>query len=437
MDARYPAGLRSDLRLTSGTLAAKWAELVSQALLVLILPRALGPSGYGEFAVAFAAVALLSASLGLGAPLAAVRFVPAAAARDRLDLTRAVARAVALSRLRILGVLTAAAVVLAPVLLGIPLPLTLVVSAAAWCAVASSVASELGLALGRPGIWNLRFPVENTLVVAAAPAGYAIAGAHGAIVGMAVACVATFALLFGPLAAELRGAAPGLSLPAGATEYARLETVSVSLGTFIKRGAPLAMGLAAASAEQTGFAALAAGVGAAGAATMIDLLVVHLPRLVRIRAESRERARVEAERTARFGLFVAMATALPAALLAGPAIDLLLGSGFSGARDPVALALPAVPLGVAPGLATAVASLDLRPRPLAWSWAIGAAVFMAVAVAAIPGSGASGAAAAMPAGLLAAGLSSAMLVGGRELRRTCLAGLAGAAMVAVAGALTP
>src|SRR3954451_20021998 len=46
-------GLRGG-RLVSETLAAKLAELASQALLVLLVPRALGPSAYGEFAVAFA-----------------------------------------------------------------------------------------------------------------------------------------------------------------------------------------------------------------------------------------------------------------------------------------------------------------------------------------------------------------------------------------------
>jgi O-antigen/teichoic acid export membrane protein len=330
-------------------------------------------------------------------------------------------------------VLTLAAAVLAPALFGVPLALTLLVCAAAWCSVASSVASELGLALGRPGLWNLRFPVENALVVAAVPLGYALAGADAAIAGMACACVLTFVLLFGRLAADLHRAAAGGELPPGAAAYARLETVSVVLGTTIKRGGPLAMALARASSVQTGFAAIATGAGAAGAATMIDLLIVHLPRLVRLRADAPERAASEAERTARVGLLVAMATALPAAVLAGPAIHLLLGSEFSGARDAVVLALPSVPLGAALGMATAVASLELRPRALAWSWVAGAAVFAAGAAVLIPAHDAVGAAVAMTGGLLVAALASAVLVGGRELRRICAAAVAGAVAVAAAG----
>ena len=87
-----PPGFRQRGRLMSETLAAKWAELVTQALLVLVVPRALGASAYGEFAVAFAVVSVLSLSLGLGAPLAAIRYVPAAAAGERLARARAVAR---------------------------------------------------------------------------------------------------------------------------------------------------------------------------------------------------------------------------------------------------------------------------------------------------------------------------------------------------------
>ena len=431
-----PAGLRRGMRLTSQTLVAKWAETVSQALLVLILPRALGPSAYGEFAVAFAAVSLLSLGLGLGAPLAAIRYVPAATAGERLGLARTVARSVAISRARILAALTAAAVALAPPVLGVPLLLTLVVCAAAWCSVGSSIASELALAAGRSGVWNIRFPLENALVVVAASAGYATAGAHGAITGMALACAATFAVLFTRLATHLRGARGGPRLPAGAVAYVRLETVSVVLGTIVMRGGPLARPLAGASTAQTGFAAIATGVGAAGMATMVDLLIVHLPRLVQLRIESGDHADHEAARAARHALLVAIATALPMALLAGPAVHVAFGADFSGARSAVELALPSIPLGVVLGLATVTASLDLRPGALAVSWGIGAVTFAGVAAATIPGLDAEGAALAMSGGFLASALAATALIGGRELRRACVAALAVAAAVLVAGALT-
>ena len=429
------AAIDSGARLTSETLAAKWAEIASQALLVVAVPRALGPSSYGEFAVAFAAVSSVSLGLGLGAPLAAVRYLPATAPHERLARARAVAQSVAVSRARILGVLTAAAVALGPTLLGVPLSVTLVVCAAAWFSVGSSVASELGLALGRPRMWNTRFPLENGLIVLAAPAGHAAGGATGAIVGMALACAVTFAVLATPLVADLRGVLAGEALPAGAVSYARLETVSVVVGTLINRGGPLAVALAGASAAQIGFAAIATGVGAAGAATMIDLLIVQVPRLVEVWERAPARADREAARTARTALLVAIATALPAALLAGPAIQLALGSTFAGAREAVVIALASVPLGAVAGLATVMASLRLRPRALALAWTIGGLVFAAVAAAAIPGLAATGAALAMSSGLLAAVLAATVLIGGRQLRSVLLAAVASAAGVLAVGAL--
>jgi O-antigen/teichoic acid export membrane protein len=416
------------------TLAAKWAELATQALLVLLVPRALGPSAYGEFAVAFGLVSVLSLSLGLGAPLAAIRYVPAARAEERLAQARAVAAGVARSRARMLALLTVAAAVAGPALLGVSLPVTLAVCLAAWCSVGSSIVSELGLALGRPRVWNARFPLENGLVVVAAVAGHAVAEAHGAIVGLVLACGATFALLLAEVAGELRAAPAGSALPAEAVGYARLQTVTVILGTLVKRGGPLMMPLAGASSAQTGFAAIATGLGTAGTTTMMSLLIVQLPGLVARRLRAPE-AEAEAARTARAALAVGLAAAIPAALVAGPAIDLVLGSDFAGAETAVVLALPSVPLGVVLGLASLVAGLRLRPGVLTAAWAIGGAAFAGFAAATIPSLDAEGASVAMSGGLLVAALAGTLLLGGRAMRTTCAASVAGAAVVLAAGAM--
>ena len=311
--------------------------------------------------------------------------------------------------------LTVAAAVVGPTLLHVPLLVALVVCAAAWCGVGSSIASELGLAVGRPRVWNARFPLENGLVVVAAPAGHAVSGAHGAIAGLALACAATFAVLFRQVAAELRGAPVGAQLPQGAAAYARLQTVTVILGTLVARGGALAMPLAGASTIQTGFAAIATGIGAAGASTIMSLQLVQLPRLVQRAMAAPEDAEHEgAARTARAAL-LAMAVAVPAALLAGPAIRLALGSEFSGARNAVVLALPSVPLGAMAGLASVTASLRLRPGALTSSWAIGGVAFAAVAAATIPALDAEGAALAMSSGFLVACLAATVLVGGRAI----------------------
>jgi O-antigen/teichoic acid export membrane protein len=416
----------------SDTLAAKWIELATQALLVLLVPRALGPAAYGEFAVAFAVVSVLSLGLGLGAPLAAVRYLPAAGADERLAQARAVAAEVARSRARVLALLTAAALVLAPTVLDVPPAVVAAVCLAAWCSVGSSVASELGLALARPRVWNARFPLENGLVVVGAIAGHAVSGAHGAIVGMLLACAATFAVLAREVADDLRAAPAGVPLPPEAATYARFQTVTVILGTLVKRGGTLAMPLAGASSAQTGFAAIATGLGAAGAATMMSLLMVQMPGLVPLRREEAER---EAAATARAALMVGLAVALPAALLAAPAIELLLGAEFEGARDAVVAALPSVPLGVVLGLASLTAGLRVRPGALAASWALGSVVFIALAAAMIQSLEAEGASIAMSVALLATAVTATLLLGGRTMRASCIASVAGAAVVLAAGTL--
>jgi O-antigen/teichoic acid export membrane protein len=416
----------------SETLAAKWAELVTQALLIAIVPRALGAAPYGEFAVAFAVVSVASLSLGLGAPLAAIRYVPAASPEERPARARAVARSVAASRAKTLAVLTAAALIVAPTVLDVPIALTLLVCVAAWCSVGSSVTSELGLAIGRPRVWNARFPLENALVVVAAPVGHGLSGSHGAVAGMALACAVTFMVLYRRVAGQLRAAPAGAGLPPEAVAYARLQTITVILGTLVKRGGTLAMPVLGAGAAETGFAAVATGLGTAGAATMMSLLIVQLPRLVPL--DPRDAAR-DAGRTARIALLLAVAAALPAALLARPAIELALGKGFSGAVDAVVLALPGVPLGAALGLISLTAALRLRPGALTASWAIASAAFVTLAAATIPSLGAEGAAIATTGGLLAACLAGMALIGGRELRVTSLAAIAAAAVVLGAGAL--
>jgi O-antigen/teichoic acid export membrane protein len=359
--------------------------------------------------------------------------VPAAVQNERSAQARTVARSVAASRARTLGVLTVAAVGLCPTLLDVPLLEVVTVCAAAWCSVGSTIAAELGLALGRPRVWNARFPLENGLVVVAAPAGHAVSGGHGAVAGMALACAATFGLLYRRVAVDLRGAPAGAPLPPGAVAYARLQTVTVILGTLVKRGGPLAMPILGASSAQAGFAAIATGLGAAGVGTMMSLLIVQLPRLVQV--EDPERAEREAAGTARVALLVAMAAAVPAALLAGPAIHGALGSEFSGARDAVAVALPAIPLGAALGLASVISSLRLRPGVLTTSWALGSVAFVVLAAATVPSLHAVGAALAMSGGSLVACLAAAVLLRGRIMRATSVAAVAGAALVLAAGAL--
>ena len=221
------ARLERVARPLSETLLARSVELASQALLLLLVPRALGSADYGSFAAAFAAMSVVSIGFGLGAPLAAMRYVPGADPVERAGLARAVARHVAIGRARALAALTTLACLLALVVPGATAGLVATVCLAGWFSVGSSIAAELALALGRTRLWNARFVLENLLVVLAAIAGHALLGTTGAIVGLAFAAALTFVVLAAGDRSLLRGGAPGIGLPAGLGRFARLETASV------------------------------------------------------------------------------------------------------------------------------------------------------------------------------------------------------------------
>jgi O-antigen/teichoic acid export membrane protein len=417
----------------SETLAAKAAELASQALLLLVVPRALGPSGYGEFAAAFGAVSLVSLALGLGAPLAAMRYVPRADPRERHSLARAVAAHVAISRARQLAALTAVALVAGALIPNVPLGLVAAVCAASWFSVGSSVASELALALGRPRVWNARFPVENVLVTVAAVVGNATFGTSGAVVGIAFASVCTFAVLAAPVVPVLRRAPSAAGLPAGADRYARFETASVILTTVILRGSPAALLVLGASRVQIGYAAIATGIGAAGVGIVLSLVVVQLPRLADLARSNPSEAEAEARRHALVALAIVVAVATPVAAFARPLLRVALGAGFVGARDALVIALCAPALAAAIGLAGQLARLRLRPAPLTLAWTCGAAVFAVVIAAAEPGLGARGASLAMVAGLAATSGAALALLRDRPLRQQLALSSAAAACVLALG----
>ena len=65
----------------------RWSA--NPSLLVSVVPRSLGPAGYGVFSLALAIVTIGSASFALGGPSLMSRFVPAAAPELRPALARA------------------------------------------------------------------------------------------------------------------------------------------------------------------------------------------------------------------------------------------------------------------------------------------------------------------------------------------------------------
>ncbi len=420
-------------RVASETVAAKTAELTSQALLFLLVPRALGPEGYGQFAPAFGAVSILAIALGLGAPLAAIRYVPASRPSERLSTARTVAEHVAISRARLLAPISVGATLVAIVVPHAPVGLVVAVCASSWFSVGSTITSELALAIGRPRVWNARFPLENLLVLLSAIVGDAAFGITGAIVGIAVATTATFCVLAAFVVPHLARAPRGPGLPPGASSYARFETASVILSTVILRGSPLAMVLLGSSKVQVGYAAVATGVGAAAAGVVLSLFSVQLPRLSAVARANLPHAESEARHYSLLVLAVALLPAVPVAVYATPILRVALGSGFVGARDAFVIALAAAPLAVAIALGGQVAHLRLRPAALTFAWGCGALTFCVIGAAAVPGQGSRGAALAVVGALAAAPVVALVLLRDRALRAPTLIAVAGAAALLAVG----
>ncbi len=94
-------------------LAGKAAELVTQALMIVLVPRWLGPSAYGDFALALAIVTIGSISLSLGGPEVMARFVPATTPTERAGVARALAARLAVSRVILVALASVVGVALA------------------------------------------------------------------------------------------------------------------------------------------------------------------------------------------------------------------------------------------------------------------------------------------------------------------------------------
>ena len=73
----------------AASVAGKTVEMATLILLATLVPRALGPSDYGRFAVALTIVTLGSLALTLGGPALVTRYVPGVPPDEQIPLARA------------------------------------------------------------------------------------------------------------------------------------------------------------------------------------------------------------------------------------------------------------------------------------------------------------------------------------------------------------
>ena len=235
--------------------------MVTLVLLATVVPRALGPTAYGRFAVPLTVVTLGSLALTLGGPTLMARFVPAAPPDERVARARALGARLARGRalqLAALGVVTAGAVAVAPDRL--PPLATAYVALALASNVAASLLLQTTLGLGRTGAWSTRWPLQNAVLIVSVLVLFDRAGAIGAVAATLVAATAALAFALVVAVPALRPTGPPVAVPAGAIRFGALQATGAALVQVAQRGGVLAVAVLAADATETGFAALAIGI---------------------------------------------------------------------------------------------------------------------------------------------------------------------------------
>jgi O-antigen/teichoic acid export membrane protein len=394
--ARTPVGL---------SLVGKLAEGMTLAGLLVILPRALGPVDYGRFALALALFQIGGASVALGGPGLMSRFVPAADPGERPAVARALLRRVV--RWRALGVVAVAGVaalvaVVAPQRVA-PTLAALVVAAIAMDS-AATMLGQAALGLGRTTFWSFRWPMQHSVLIVAALLLAVPFGALGAVAAIAVAAgsVALVALLV--VAEPLRRARRDASPPPGALRFGALQAVVGLLAIVTTRGGVAAVAVLDGSRAETGFAGLAIAVALFGTFAVGQAFVVQLPGLSARAVADPAGAESQGRTLAALATLAVVPVVLAVAAMLDPLVTGLLGADFRDAVPALAVGLALLPLAPVAAFAAQTADLRLRPALRVAAAGLAAAVFVGVALAAVPAWGAVGAVAALLAGTLSAAL---------------------------------
>lgn len=394
MTAPLVRGDRSVRLAVVTSLAGKAAELVTLLLLATVVPRALGPSAYGRFAVPLTVVTLGSLALTLGGHTVMARYVPAVAPEDRVALARRLGARLARGRgvqLLVLGAVWAVVVV------GTPDRFPPVTSTMVYLALALSVgvtlALQITLGLGRAGPWSLRYPLQNAVLVIGVLVLHPWAGYEGSVLAILISVVAAAVFAAAAVLPILRLPVGPVALPEGAIRFGVLSAAGAALVQVAQRGSVLAVAVLAGSTRETGYAALATGIALGITYAVVQAYTVALPHLA-----AREAGTVDGAaggeavlvRLTRLLALVTVAGAVPAALLLDDLVPVVFGTDYTGAVAAFGPALAVVVLAPVHALLLQGAALRLLPEAsLAGGMAL-AAGFVVTAVLAVPVLGAAG-----------------------------------------------
>jgi O-antigen/teichoic acid export membrane protein len=434
-EPRTAPGLRRPI--VAGVLG-KVAEAVTLVLLATLVPRLLGPADYGRLSVALTVVAVGSVALTLGGATLLARYVPAAPPAQRPGLARALTLRLARNRIAPFAVLAVAAAV--AVASGrLPAVATAWVLLALALNVAATLALQADLGLGRAAAWSARYPVQNAVLVAAVVALHAVAGLPGAVVAVPVAGAAGLALALGATAALWcpRGCSSAdrsaVDLPPDAARFGLVAAGTGALTQLVQRGGVVAASLLTTD-EATGHAAVAIGVALAATYAVTQIFVVTLPAFTVRQSHGGGGPHGTEPALRRLGGLLLTAV-LPGVALAVLVVDVVvprvLGPAYADAVAAFPFALAAVVLAPLTALLLQAAALRLRPEATLVAAGVGAAVFVVVALVAVPRWGATGATAATLTGTAATAVTGLVTVPGAAGWRLAAASLTGAAAVTV------
>jgi O-antigen/teichoic acid export membrane protein len=390
----------------------KLAELVTLVVMATVLPRALGPSDFGYFSGALTLVTLVALAMTLGGPTTMARYVPAADPSDRRLLARRLGMRLAKGRGIQLAVLTVVAGAVAAVAPDRVSPgVAAIVFVALALNVVASLELQVGLGLGRTAFWSARFPLQNACLVLAVLVLYPVAGRTSALLGIAAAALAAAALGAVVVAPVLSPPDRPVPLPAGAVRFGALHAGGAALNQFVQRGGVLAVALlaGAGAGAETGYCAVALGIALGITYAVLQAFTVALPHL-----STADRPVEAAEDVLRRFATRLLAVLTPIALLVAVVLPALVPAVFgSEYGDATAAFVPAIALVLVSPLTSFTvqcSALRLRPEVPLVAGLVGVAVFVVVAVLAVPPLGAAGGtAAALGASLTAGSVSAALL----------------------------
>jgi O-antigen/teichoic acid export membrane protein len=413
------------------SLAGKSAEMVTLLLLATVVPRVLGPSDYGRFAVPLTVVTLGSLALTLGGHTVMARYVPAAVPADREALARRLGARLARGRavqLAAFGVVGAAVVTAAPD--RFPPATSSLVLLALTLSVAATLALQITLGLGRAGPWSLRYPLQNAVLVAAVLAMEPVWGFEGSVLAILLSTVVAAGFAAVAVAPVLRGPVPPVAIPDGAIRFGVLLAAGAGLVQVAQRGSVLVVAVLAGSTQQTGFAALATGIALGVTYAVLQASTVSLPHLSDSEGDGSATGEAVLGRLSWTLLGVAVVLTLPAAMFLDELVPAVFGDGYEGAGAAFGWALALVVLAPVHALLVSVAALRLVPEASLAGGVATAVGFLVAAAIAVPTLEAAGGTLAVLVGTVAGIVVLWHRLPGAASARLVVASLAGAALVA-------